>query len=248
MKKTFSIGEISELLNIPKSTLRYWEGVGLVDLPRDDINNYRTYNTGAVYTISDLAHYRRLRMALQDMKKLPKLSPGELAETLENLDQNLEQQLKELHTAKAFINRKMHCINEYKRLISNQYQEELPDYDSIYSFSVDDTQAWSVYIKDQYQSILLYDIQQNRIEAGLLVPTSEQPQKIWSRNDQAMYLTFILKVSYSDPSPQDFLPHVDYLKASGYHTDKIFARYLFSACDEKYYDYYQAYAELKEEK
>jgi predicted transcriptional regulator len=42
MRNSFCIGEISDLLGIPKSTLRYWESEGLIDRQRDD-NNYRKY-------------------------------------------------------------------------------------------------------------------------------------------------------------------------------------------------------------
>ncbi len=244
MKNTFSIGEISELLGIPKSTLRYWESVGLIELPRDDLNNYRKYNPNSVYTISDLAHYRCLRMSLQDMKRLPHLSPGDLAETLKTLEYDLDIKLQELYTAKDYISKKIIYINEYNRLCEHEYQGEDPDYNSIYSFSISDAKAWSVYIKDQYQSILMYKPETNEIETGLAVPTSEKPQVLWSRDDKASYVSFVLKVDYSNPTAEDFKPHLDRLREAGHKVSVIFARYLFSAYDERYCDYYKAFAEL----
>lgn len=244
MKNSFSIGEISDLLGIPKSTLRYWESEGLIEMPRDSINNYRQYHPSSIFTISDLAHYRCLRMSLQEMKKLPHLSPGELADCLLSLDESLDQQLKELYTAKDYINKKMYCIDEYMQLCEHQYQKEDPNYQSIYSFSIEDTEAWSVYIKDQYQSILLYHVDSNSLETGLAVPTSEEHSKIWVKDNAATYVSFILKVDYSNPSPDDFKEHIDHLKSLGYNISNIFARYLFSARDEKYHDYYKAFAEV----
>ncbi len=244
MKNTFSIGEISDLLGIPKSTLRYWESEGLIEMPRDDVNNYRKYNPNSIFTISDLAHYRCLRMSLQDMKRLPNLAPDELAASLTSLNQSLDNKLKELYTAKDYINRKMNHITEYQRLSNNRYQPENPDYDSIYLFSIDDTDAWSIYIKDQYQSILLYDTAKDSIETGLAIPTSERHPRLWEKHKDACYLSFILKVEYSNPSIDDFRPHIEHLKKSGYKVPHIFARYLFSACDGKYYDYYKAFAEI----
>ncbi|MHB8130186.1 MAG: MerR family transcriptional regulator, partial [Mobilitalea sp.] len=147
MRNSFSIGEISELLGIPKSTLRYWESEGLIEKQRDDINNYRQYYSSSVFTISDLAHFRCLRMSLQDMKKLPLLSPDALEASLASLDQDLDRKLLELKTAKDYINKKMDHIKEYHKLRINQYQQEIPDYNDIYLFSIDDTEAWSIYIK-----------------------------------------------------------------------------------------------------
>ncbi len=246
MKNSFSIGEISELLGIPKSTLRYWESEGLIHMPRNDENNYRSYNPSSIYTISDLAHYRCLRMSLQDMKRLPGLTPYELADTLTTLDQDLDRKLKELYLAKEYINRKMDCIEEFKRLSQQQYRQEEPDYD-IYLFSIDDTDAWSVYIKDQYQSILLYSPEKNTIETGLAIPTQEEHPKLWERDRKAEYLSFVLKVEYSNPSIDDFIPHVQELTDAGHKVSNILARYLFSAYDGKYYDYYKAFAELRAE-
>lgn len=244
LRNSFTIGEISELLGIPKSTLRYWESEGLIEMQRDDINNYRKYYPNSVYTISDLAHFRCLRMSLQEMKKLPELTPFELADSLTALDQSLDKKLIELNTAKDYINKKMNYIKDYQELNANQYQKENPDYDSIYLFSIEDTVAWSIYIKDQYQSILLYNSKNGSIETGLAVPTSENHQKIWKKDSNAIYVSFVLKVAYSNPSFDDFKPHVEYLNKLGGEISNIFARYLFSACDGIYYDYYKAFAEI----
>lgn len=244
MKNTFSIGEISDLLGIPKSTLRYWESEGLISMPRDSSNNYRKYNPSSVYTISDLAHFRCLRMSLQDMKKLPKMSPEELAASLQTLNQDLDKRLEELYTAKDYINNKLRCISEYKKLINQQYQHETPDYNQIYTFDIEDNAAWAIYMKDQYQSILLYDTRHNTIETGLAVPTTPYHPTIWKRDENAAYLSFVLKVAYSNPSVEDFMPHIEHLAKTGYKISNIFARYLFSANDNKYYDYYKAFAEV----
>ncbi|MBP1754198.1 MAG: putative transcriptional regulator [Firmicutes bacterium] len=245
MKSTFNIGEISELLNIPKSTLRYWESKGLLRMPRGTESNYREYNHGSIYTISDLAHFRCLGMPLQEMKRLPHLSPKDLASSLIELEKDLDRRLQELYTSKEYINKKLSCIEEYNILLEHQYQEEVPDYNCIYQFSIDDANAWSIYIKDQYQSILLYDPNKSEIETGLVIPTSPEQSKIWSKNNQTVYLSFVLKVDYSAPSIEAFRPHTEYITDLGYEVTNIVARYLFSAWDDKYLDYYKAFAEVK---
>jgi hypothetical protein len=185
-------------------------------------------------------------MSLQDMKSLPHLSPKELANSLLALDENLDNKLKELYTAKDYINNKMNHMKEYQRLSENQYKQENPDYNNIYLFSIDDTEAWSIYIKDQYQSILLFNAEKDSIETGLAVPTAKNQTKLWEKDNQSVYLSFVLKVAYSNPSFDDFKPHIDYLNQGGYKVSNIFARYLFSACDERYYDYYKAFAEVSQ--
>lgn len=43
-KQRLSINEVSTLLNLPKSTIRYWEHAGYVVADRDPNNSYRYYN------------------------------------------------------------------------------------------------------------------------------------------------------------------------------------------------------------
>ena len=244
MRNDFSIGEISELLGIPKSTLRYWESEGLIEKQRDDSNNYRKYSSSSLFTISDLAHFRCLRMSLQDMKKLPHLSPEDLESSLDSLNQDLDKKLLELKMAKDYIIKKKEHINEYQKLIINQYQPEFPDYHQIYHFSIDDTGAWATYIRDQCQCILIYDPEEGNVETGLVIPTHDNHPKLWEKDNSRQYLSFVLKVAYSNPTVEDFKPHLNHLKEQGYQITKILARYLFSACDERYYDYYKAFAEV----
>lgn len=109
---------------------------------------------------------------------------------------------------------------------------------------MEDTEAWSIYIKDQYQSILLYNTDKAIIETGLAVPTSDHHPKIWGKEDKASYVSFVLKVDYSNPTVDNFYSHLNHLENLGYRVSNIIARYLFSACDDKYYDYYKAFAEV----
>ncbi len=244
MRNDFSIGEISDLLGIPKSTLRYWESEGLIEKQRDDSNNYRKYSSSSLFTISDLAHFRCLRMSLQDMKKLPHLSPEALESSLDSLNEDLDKKLLELKMAKDYIIKKKEHIKEYQKLIINQYQPEYPDYHQIYHFSIDDTGAWATYIRDQCQCILIYDPEEGNVETGLVIPTHDNHPKLWEKDNSRQYLSFVLKVAYSNPTIEDFKPHLNHLKEQGYQITKILARYLFSACDERYYDYYKAFAEV----
>jgi DNA-binding transcriptional MerR regulator len=52
----FTIGEVASLLNITPKTIRHYQGIGLVEAPQRDANNYRLY---------DMAHIERLQRVLQ---------------------------------------------------------------------------------------------------------------------------------------------------------------------------------------
>ncbi|NTQ99747.1 MerR family DNA-binding transcriptional regulator, partial [Enterococcus faecium] len=41
MKKMYTIGQVSELFDLPKSTIRYWDKQGLIRSSRQEENDYR---------------------------------------------------------------------------------------------------------------------------------------------------------------------------------------------------------------
>ncbi len=41
MKKMYTIGQVSELFDLPKSTIRYWDEQGLIRSSRQEENDYR---------------------------------------------------------------------------------------------------------------------------------------------------------------------------------------------------------------
>lgn len=56
----FRIGDISHFFDIPASTLRYWEDMGVLTPKKDQINNYREYTVENLMSISDVIFYKNL--------------------------------------------------------------------------------------------------------------------------------------------------------------------------------------------
>ena len=56
----FRIGDISHFFDIPASTLRYWEDMGVIAPAKDQINNYREYTVEDLMSISDVIFYKNL--------------------------------------------------------------------------------------------------------------------------------------------------------------------------------------------
>ena len=64
------IGELAKITGIEVETLRYYERVGLVQLPARQGNGYRTYGQDAVERANFIRHCRTLDMGLGDIKRL----------------------------------------------------------------------------------------------------------------------------------------------------------------------------------
>ena len=57
MEKYLSIGEVSRLLDIPESTLRFWQDKGIFSVEKGE-NNYRQYTVYDLTNIAEIAFYR----------------------------------------------------------------------------------------------------------------------------------------------------------------------------------------------
>ena len=64
------IGELAKLTGIEVETLRYYERVGLVQLPARQTNGYRAYGQDAIERANFIRHCRTLDMGLEDIKRL----------------------------------------------------------------------------------------------------------------------------------------------------------------------------------
>ncbi len=64
------IGELAKGTGIDVETLRYYERVGLLQLPARQANGYRTYGQDAVERVNFIRHCRALDIGLADVRRL----------------------------------------------------------------------------------------------------------------------------------------------------------------------------------
>ncbi|EOW1565323.1 MerR family transcriptional regulator [Listeria monocytogenes] len=65
---SFSIGEFSELVDIPSSTLRFYEKEGLIT-PERDKNNLRTYSQEDANWLKFLLHLKGAGLSIEELKQ-----------------------------------------------------------------------------------------------------------------------------------------------------------------------------------
>lgn len=245
MKQPLSIGDISKLLNVSKSTLRYWESEGLFDLTRNDTNNYREYSYNTLVGLSDLVYYRSLNMPLKDLKRLKEVSPVQLKRILNQLGENIDEEINRLLTSKLELDNRIQNMEYYMNLVQNPYEEENIDFDKLYSFDNNSPKAWADCINNQYENIIYYNKDSEVPKICMTKAYSNESRLLWeTKNKDQTYITFPLAVSYGAPLAKDFLPHFTQLESMGYKTNTIFGRYLFSAYDGRHCDFYKGYAEI----
>ncbi|WP_300514108.1 MerR family DNA-binding protein [Aliiroseovarius sp.] len=67
-----NIGEVSDRSGLPAKTIRYYEEIGLIEIPRDP-NGYRRFGQGELEQLSFLSRARGLGFSIDDCRALLRL-------------------------------------------------------------------------------------------------------------------------------------------------------------------------------
>ena len=111
-----NIGEVAELSGVPTKTIRYYEGVGLIEQPRRRENGYRTYTGKEVETLRLISRARSLGFSLQQVGELLSLygDKGRLSAEVKSIALqhvgHIERKVQELETLRQTLLRLAnHC-------------------------------------------------------------------------------------------------------------------------------------------
>ncbi|BBF43289.1 transcriptional regulator, MerR family [Lachnospiraceae bacterium KM106-2] len=247
MKQTFTIHEISDLLGIPKSTLRYWDQEGLLTPARNDNNRYREYSLTCFYELLEIMLYRDLHMPMKELKMLYHITPSELSHVLEEHEKKLNDEIHRLEQSRQAILQKKAHIQKYKEVQKNPYQPAKPDIKALYPFDISNKEYWCNYYSDSYYFSLFIDTTTGETTHACLQPEfSSSDSPMWEYQD-CNYVECILQYDFSNYENNNVDLHLNHLHAMGYKTGNIIARNLFAASDEKgRKDYFLGWIEIKQ--
>ncbi|MDT2302296.1 MerR family transcriptional regulator, partial [Enterococcus faecium] len=93
MKKMYTIGQVSELFDLQKSTIRYWDEQGLIRSSRQEENDYRLFDIDDIFMLYDIVFYRKLDIPIKQMKNLYGKTLTELYETLDETERRIHKEL-----------------------------------------------------------------------------------------------------------------------------------------------------------
>lgn len=112
MCMSFSIGEISKIVGLPSSTLRYYEKEGLVT-PNRDKNNLRVYGEDEVKWIKFLLHLKSAGLSVEELKQYTSwrtTGDSTIANRIDLLKEKkelLEKEIKERHSSLDIVTNKI---------------------------------------------------------------------------------------------------------------------------------------------
>lgn len=249
-RKTFSIGEIAQILDVPASTLRFWEEKGLFHITKSE-NSYRVYTTTDLIQIADIIFYRNLGIPIRQVSDFVTVSLDDYEQSLQEIQQQLKNKI---HEYEHMFQRTLLQRERYQtllQLLKNPFVlEEIP-FSYLASWDFWEKDKLICYIDDPACYVWYRDTstdvpgQKGIIQAD--PPKEEEPRLLWRRKDGARFLTFPIRAmideDYQGLEAEEIVTKVQ----QHYRTGVFLAQHLLT-CTENgcNVEYLKGYLELRE--
>ena len=123
--KVYTIREVSEMFNIPVSTLRYYEDEGLLTNVGLSPTNQRIYYEMHINRLRSICCFKRTGMSISQLRDFFNFESDEdnsiddMIALLECQKKSVEDKLKELHADYDHVQKKIRFYTDIKKAIEN---------------------------------------------------------------------------------------------------------------------------------
>lgn len=243
--KTYTLKEVSKILNIPKSTLRYWEKEGLIRSERNLKNEYREYTTEELMIIGDIAFYRSLHLPIKSLKNLKEQTIEDKHMFMEASYRTIEQEIKELKKTQHKIEMRMNAVHLLDALKHQKFPMSSPDFPYIYHLHMENPNTVTSYLENQNLLTIVFDEQHPFIERyGILAHHEKQQHaQLWKANTSVTYVPCFIRVEEQHVRMTDLQPILDKIHSEKKRVGFVIGRYLVT---DKNIDYFQGWIEVFE--
>ncbi|MHC5374303.1 MerR family transcriptional regulator [Enterococcus sp. LJL120] len=257
MQEIFSIDDVAKIFNVAKSSLRYWESEGLISSTRDASSRYRQYTIKDLLEIGDIVFYRKLGIAIEQLRKIDQMSSANMKEVLQNKREDLLTEIQNLEKTVMKIDTNMQHIEKYNYLKDHQYQLEKPDIQYLIDSAVSEIEGTQLFIEDSYNSAIYFKAAKQAFYSGSVVHSlkNDEAQRVILTSQEAAAKTFVtclLTMTDMQVALTDLDSQLTAIKKMGYQIGAtIFGRYLFAAVEDANLgkqEFYKLWVEVKEEK
>jgi DNA-binding transcriptional MerR regulator len=114
--KTYSISQLARSFGLSRSTLLYYDRIGLLQAPRRTMAGYRCYTQHEYDRLARICMFRDTGLCLADVQKMLSGGTAPGVKILENRLKELEQEIRHLR------NRQRQLVAMLKKMTSNAYE------------------------------------------------------------------------------------------------------------------------------
>lgn len=245
MEHYLSIGEVSKLLDIPESTLRFWQEKGLFAVSKAE-NSYRQYTVSDVIHIAEIAFYRNIGMPVKQMEHFSQFNLLDYGKILDNEKADLEAKLHTYQEMYEFVLLKTEHLKNIELLKNVDYLYDTVPFDRIVKFEYSDpdkllkyTRNPSLYVRHMATQDLEHDTR------GIITDQiAEDDLLLWQKKDSKQYAVFLIEEIPSENYANNISKKLEVIHQK-HKTGILLANFLLGAFEgNKRIDYLKAYVEL----
>lgn len=119
------IGQLSKLSGFSKDTIRYYEKIGLIALPKRSVlsNGYKDYPDEILHQLKAIRKYKDLSFTLEEIRELlvlQSIKVLDVSKVLQLVDIKLtgiDEQIEKLHAYKMKLNRERQILSTKKNRV-----------------------------------------------------------------------------------------------------------------------------------
>lgn len=240
------INEVSSLLGVEPSAIRYWEKKGLLHLQRDFENDYRYFDSKALLEVLDIVFFRKLQLPIKDLSKHLSGTVEEKQLIIKKVRSDVEELIVKLNQADKTLSLEMERLNEIEelQLHTNKMSEEM-DFSEVESLNFLHKSHTQQYLSDPSHFILLInEVEKQTIKEGIILDkkNSEDKHVIWRKNESTDIIFGGLLLVNSDDYEMNTLNELRESLSITPAYNQVIAQYLTTAKDSGHlFDYYKCW-------
>ncbi len=142
-KQQYSIGELSQICNVSKKALRFYDKIGLISSLRQDYNNYRMYTHDELLLVPVLKYYKQMGFKLDEMRSFIN---GQRGNVFRTLSKAFEDKLAELQEQQIELRRGEESVRDWLTLIK---ESEMVVEENVHEVSVKYVEPVSLLFQEQ---------------------------------------------------------------------------------------------------
>lgn len=250
MRKTFTIGEIAKILNVPVSTLRFWEKQGLFHISKCE-NNYRNYTTTDIIQIADIMFYRNLGIPIRDVNDFITVPFENYEESLEDVQVQIKEKIQRYEKMQNKIQLQLERYQILQTLLKCPFQEEEPPFSTVISWNFWEKENITYYIEDPARYVWYKDTSKDTPgKKGLIQYESfKNPNApvVFQKREQMHFVTFPIRARVAENYEGVEAEEIVEKYKKKYQTGILLAQHLLT-CEENgcHVEYLKGYLELRE--
>lgn len=245
MKNYLTIGEVSSLLGISKSTLRFWEESGIFKVIKGD-NNYRGYTLDDLLIIAEIYFYRNLGFSVKQLKDFESFRLSDYETTITQVKSLIDEEINKYIVMRNSLKKKefhIQTINIYKNI---EYSYGEVPIEKIIQFNYDDAESLKNYTNDPSLYVRVINSKNFEDEVRGIIPIKPIEDKflIWKKESMNKYAIFLIEENASRDYSHNMAEKLKIIQKK-HNTGRLLANYLLSEnINGETIDYLLGYVEI----